>query len=242
MELVSPICFIYALTAMPFASSPADTQPLAPAQLVLAGFYLIHYANRALLSPLRTPSRSKAHISVTISGILFNIVNGIFLGSYLHSDVASAFLADALTRPVFWAGITIWALGFAGNILHDEVLLNIRRNAKTKGKAKAKSDDDEPNNKLTEYYGIPHGYLYTYISFPNYLCEWIEWFGFALAAAPIPLLTSLDTLVSSVQPPWIFFSSEVFLMIARAYKGHRWYLEKFPDYPKDRKAVIPYIF
>ena len=26
----------------------------------------------------------------------------------------------------------------------------------------------------------------------------------------------------------------------RAISSHRWYLEKFPDYPKDRKAIIPF--
>ncbi|KAG8221288.1 3-oxo-5-alpha-steroid 4-dehydrogenase-domain-containing protein [Butyriboletus roseoflavus] len=241
MEIVSPIAFIYSLANTPLATSPADTAPLIPAQLFLASLFLVHYANRALISPLRTPSRSKAHISVTLSGIAFNIINGILMGTYLRSHTAHTFLADAVARPAFWAGTALWAIGLFGNIFHDEVLLNIRRNAKAKGKAKAKSDDD-PHAKHKEYYGIPHGYLYTYVSYPNYLCEWVEWFGFALAAAPPPALTSLGALVSSVQPPWIFFFSEISLMIARAYRGHRWYLANFPDYPKDRKVVIPLVF
>ncbi|MDH5284165.1 MAG: 3-oxo-5-alpha-steroid 4-dehydrogenase, partial [Gemmatimonadota bacterium] len=28
----------------------------------------------------------------------------------------------------------------------------------------------------------------------------------------------------------------------RAWSHHRWYLEKFPDYPPDRKALIPHLF
>ena len=81
------------------------------------------------------------------------------------------FLFDDL-RPTFWTGIVLWAAGFAGNILHDEVLLNIRR------RARKKSDDGK------EHYAIPHGYLYRYVSYPNYLCEWMEWTGYAIAAAP----------------------------------------------------------
>ncbi|MHA1855496.1 MAG: hypothetical protein ACTSWX_09125 [Promethearchaeota archaeon] len=31
-------------------------------------------------------------------------------------------------------------------------------------------------------------------------------------------------------------------MVPRAYSHHHWYLEKFPEYPKNRKAIFPYIF
>ena len=242
MELVAPIAFLYALVNTPLASSIADVASLTPTPLFFAALFLVHYANRALISPLRTPSRSKAHLSVTLCGIAFNIVNGTLIGTYLRSPTASAFFAsDPLARPAFWAGIALWAAGFVGNILHDEILLNIRRNARAKGKARAKSPS--PLSKQQhEHYGIPHGYLYAYVSFPNYFCEWVEWFGFALAAAPVAEMTSLSALVASVQPPWIFFLAEICLMIGRAYKGHRWYLRNFADYPKDRRIVIPYVF
>lgn len=243
MELVAPIAFLYTLVNTPLATSPPDVAPLTPAPLFFAAIYLVHYANRALISPLRTPSRSKAHLSVTLSGIAFNIVNGTLLGTYLRSPTAAAFLSfNPLARPTFWVGTALWASGFVGNILHDEVLLNIRRNARAKGKARAKSPSPSSSKQQREHYGIPHGYLYAYVSYPNYFCEWVEWFGFALAAAPFPDVTSLGALVASVQPPWIFFFSEICLMIGRAYKGHQWYLRNFADYPKDRRVVIPFVF
>ncbi|KAF9228425.1 hypothetical protein BS17DRAFT_773698 [Gyrodon lividus] len=238
MELISPITFIYALAKSPLASSKADVGPLTDPQLFLASLFLIHYTNRALISPLRTPSRSKTHIVVPLAGILFNIVNGTLMGSYLGSSAASAFLTGAFERPSFWAGVTLWVTGLCGNILHDEILFNIRRNAQAKGKAKS---DDNPNKTRKEHYGIPHGYLYTYISYPNYLCEWTEWFGFALAAAPVPPVTSFAVVARAIQPPWLFFLSEVFLMIARAYKGHWWYRKNLLNYPKERKAIIPFV-
>ena len=30
-------------------------------------------------------------------------------------------------------------------------------------------------------------------------------------------------------------------MRPRAFSNHRWYKEKFPDYPKERRALIPFI-
>lgn len=57
-------------------------------------------------------------------------------------------------------GVILFLLGMVGNILHDKVLADLRK--KQRG------------------YSIPHGLLYEYISYPNYLCEWIEWAGYAL--------------------------------------------------------------
>lgn len=256
MELVSLIFFANAYLRSPLSptstlalTSPTSLFPNAPPlspthpSTLLAAAYITHYLNRSLISPLRTPSRSTSHLMVIVSAIFFNVVNGSLMGAYLSSPTAQTFLSDAFARPSFWAGLGLWATGFAGNIVHDEILLNIRRNAK-----RAPKGDDDANNGKTkpqtkgEHYAIPHGLLYRFISYPNYFCEWAEWFGFALAASPAPSCASVGAFVASVSPPWLFFFNEVWLMIGRAYKGHRWYHARFPDYPKERKVVIPFLF
>ncbi|KAG6809842.1 hypothetical protein H0H92_014534, partial [Tricholoma furcatifolium] len=132
------------------------------------------------------------------------------------------------------------------------ILLNIRRNARSKGKAR---DGDG-----TEHYSIPQGGLYSLVSYPNYLCEWIEWAGFALAAAPIPFPTlslnpfsPFEALKAVIQapassfapmltPPYIFLLNEVLLMLPRAVRGHKWYHSRFgASYPAERRAVIPFL-
>lgn len=155
----------------------------------------------------------------------------------------------------------MWAVGFAGNVYHDEILLNIRRKAIAKGKAKELDDDKQTRQP---HYAIPHGGLYSIVSFPNYLCEWVEWFGFALAASPFPnfslfpgpkelLVTArgaqftemghlLSPFVDSISPPWVFLLVEIITMTPRAVRGHRWYHERFKDsYPRERRAVIPWL-
>ena len=273
MEIVSPLFFLYTFFKSPLSYHSPPLPPLISPQTILVFLYCIHYANRAILSPLRTPSRSKSHIIVPLSAIFFNTVNGSLMGSYLSSPVARIFLGThSFSRPSFYLGIAIWALGFAGNIWHDEILLDIRRKAKSKGKGKATEDDTTPGNVdkadaphspkpkvkrvQPEYYAIPQGWLYDYVSYPNYLCEWLEWFGFALAAGPFPFVISsfswkgLFSLFSdheylfapNLTPPYIFFLSEVFLMFPRAYRGHQWYKMKFKDsYPKERKIVVPFL-
>ncbi|KAF8208214.1 hypothetical protein K438DRAFT_1904536 [Mycena galopus ATCC 62051] len=253
MELVSPAFFLYAFFNAPLAGTrPSIT--LGSPQGLLVGAYLIHYLNRALVSPLRTPSRSKSHIIVPLAACVFNVCNGSLLGAFLSSPSAPQSSAYAL--PSFWIGLALWAVGFAGNIAHDEILLNIRRRANSKGKAK---ENDEESTSKDGHYAIPHGLLYRYITYPNYFCEWVEWFGFAVAADPRLLrvitsgdltLPSLSTVVYGpssaflplMSPPWIFFATEILLMIPQAYRGQQWYLNKFGDrYPKERKMVIPFI-
>jgi 3-oxo-5-alpha-steroid 4-dehydrogenase 1 len=246
MELVAPIMFAFTFWQAPLNLLPNWTPHLKlyqPATL-LSAFFLLHYLNRGIISPLRTPSRSKSHIIVPLCATFFNMLNGFLMGAYLSSPLARQFLKGAFDRPTFWFGLGLALVGLAGNILHDEILFDIRRKAKAKGKGKdvsnSSSSESKPKPK-TEHYAIPHGWLFDYVSFPNYFCEWVEWLGFALAAAPFPTLGSQIVFFATLHPPWLFLLSELLLMTPRALKSHQWYKDRFPDYPKDRKVVIPYL-
>lgn len=76
-------------------------------------------------------------------------------------------------------------------------------------------------------YKVPYGALYRYISCPNYFGEILLWLGWAVM---------LKSLVG-----WAFFLWTVANLAPRAMSTHKWYQEKFEDYPKDRKALIPFI-
>jgi 3-oxo-5-alpha-steroid 4-dehydrogenase 1 len=78
-----------------------------------------------------------------------------------------------------------------------------------------------------EGYRIPYGGGYRWVSTPNYLGELIEWGGFALATWSLAALA--------------FFLFTFANLVPRAVAHHRWYRERFPDYPKERKAVIPFL-
>jgi protein-S-isoprenylcysteine O-methyltransferase Ste14 len=76
-------------------------------------------------------------------------------------------------------------------------------------------------------YRIPRGGLYEYVSCPNYLGEIIQWAGWALACFSPGGFAFLAWTTANLVP--------------RAFGIHRWYHETFADYPKDRKALIPFI-
>ena len=75
-------------------------------------------------------------------------------------------------------------------------------------------------------YKIPRGWLFEKISCPNLFGELIEWLGFALLCWNLPALT--------------FFIWTTANLVPRAFAHHKWYQEKFPDYPPGRKAIIPF--
>lgn len=77
-------------------------------------------------------------------------------------------------------------------------------------------------------YKIPEGFLFKYISSPNLFGEIIEWAGFALMAWNLPAFTFMIWTMANLIP--------------RAKNHHDWYRRTFPEYPEERKAVIPFLF
>ena len=81
--------------------------------------------------------------------------------------------------------------------------------------------------KENDGYKIPQSFLYKYISCPNYFGEIIEWAGFAIMVWNVP--------------GFVFVLWTIFNLVPRAVSHHKWYKEKFSDYPSNRKAIIPFI-
>jgi steroid 5-alpha reductase family enzyme len=76
-------------------------------------------------------------------------------------------------------------------------------------------------------YKIPEGFLFRYISCPNHFGEMLEWLGFMLLVWNLAGVSFFVWTVSNLLP--------------RALHHHKWYLQNFADYPKDRKAVFPFV-
>jgi len=77
-------------------------------------------------------------------------------------------------------------------------------------------------------YKIPRGGLFEYIASPNYFGEIVEWTGWALATWSLPgLAFALFTMAN---------------LVPRAHANRAWYFGTFPDYPRERKRVIPFVY
>jgi len=77
-------------------------------------------------------------------------------------------------------------------------------------------------------YVIPHGGLYDRITSPNYFGEIVEWCGWAILTWSFAGLAFAFYTFANLAP--------------RAVAHRRWYREKFPNYPPERKAVLPYVW
>jgi protein-S-isoprenylcysteine O-methyltransferase Ste14 len=74
-------------------------------------------------------------------------------------------------------------------------------------------------------YEIPQGGFYRWVSSPNYLGEIVEWTGWAIATWSLAGLSFALWTAANLAP--------------RARSNHDWYRQQFPDYPGERKALIP---
>ena len=74
-------------------------------------------------------------------------------------------------------------------------------------------------------YQIPRGGAYRWLSCPNYAGEILEWSGWALATWSLPGLAFAVWTAANLAP--------------RARTHHAWYRQRFPDYPRGRRALLP---
>ncbi len=77
-------------------------------------------------------------------------------------------------------------------------------------------------------YKIPRGGLYELVSCPNYLGEIVEWIGWALATWSLAGAAFAVYTIANLAP--------------RAASHHAWYKKTFPDYPRERRALVPFVW
>lgn len=154
---------------------------------------------------------AKGSKPVALSGALFGIVFNS-LNGFLNGYAFSH--SDHLLDSS-WLTTPYFIIGIALMIIGLSININsdtILRNLRQPGDSA---------------YKVPHGGLYRWISVPNYFGEMIEWLGLVIAACTPASL--------------VFFMFTVANLFPRALAHHKWYLKKFPEYPKERKAIIPFI-
>jgi 3-oxo-5-alpha-steroid 4-dehydrogenase 1 len=197
MEIMSPIMIGYF-----FLTGPIEKSLVSYIFLIL---WLGHYLNRGIIYPIRQKNPSKMPFLIIFLALMFNTINGFINGYYL--GFIQAYPLEYVYEWNFILGIILFFVGATINIKSDNILLRLRSNKKG--------------------YHIPHGFMYKYVSYPNYLGEIIEWFAFAL------MTWSLAGLSFAI---WTIAN-----LIPRAIAGHKWYNKTFENYPKNRKAILPHL-
>jgi len=77
-------------------------------------------------------------------------------------------------------------------------------------------------------YKIPKGGLFGIVICPHYLFEIIQFYGISF--------------ISQTLYAFCFTLGTTFYLLGRSYSTRKWYLSKFEDFPKNVKAIIPFVF
>lgn len=79
----------------------------------------------------------------------------------------------------------------------------------------------------TMEYMIPRGGLFDLVVCPHYLFEIVSWIGLCLIFRHASL--------------FLLFSLMVMYLLLRSLQTLKWYRERFPDFPADRRAILPFV-
>lgn len=87
---------------------------------------------------------------------------------------------------------------------------------------------DLRQNTNEKKYFIPEKGMFKILICPHYFFELISWFSIAF--------------ISSFVDTYFIFYIMTFYLMGRSYRTKEWYLEKFPNFPRNKKRVIPFLY
>ncbi|KAL6075658.1 very-long-chain enoyl-CoA reductase [Balamuthia mandrillaris] len=108
----------------------------------------------------------------------------------------------------FYAGLACFVLFELGNLYCHIILRNLR----------------PPGTRVR---AIPRGFLFEFVSCPNYTCEIAAWISFSIMTQTLAAV--FFTLVGAGQM-WVW-----------AVGKHKAYLREFRDYPRNRRILVPFV-
>jgi steroid 5-alpha reductase family enzyme len=167
---------LIAVAVFSFVNNDRLTVPL----ITLATLFCAHYIHRSIIFPLRLRTLGKKMpVVIMASAIVFNMVNGFFIGyffrNYAHYELS--WLEDKR----FLLGIFFFVAGAIINLKSDTTLIRLRGTGETG-------------------YKIPEGFLFDKVSCPNHLGEILEWMGFAVMCWNLPALGFFIWTVANLVP------------------------------------------
>ena len=172
----SPSFIFMALYVADYLISGRETGNDKAVLLVMAGFFLVHYFQRAFVFPFLMRGKSEMPVVIMAMGMVFNSLNAYFIGSWLFEYApAGKYAADWFSSPQFIIGGLLFLSGMLINLDSDYVIRHLRK----------------PGD--TRHY-IPKKGLYKYVTSANYFGELTEWVGYAILTwSPAGLLFAVWT-------------------------------------------------
>ncbi|RYR62070.1 hypothetical protein Ahy_A04g019412 [Arachis hypogaea] len=191
-----------------------------PKSMILMSPYLLHYFNRTCIYPLSLLRRSPSgNGKKTSHGFPLSIALTAFFFNLLNAYLQARWVSHYKDNYdgdgndwFFWLAFFVGLFVFLCGMRIN--IVSDRELLRLKGEGKG--------------YVIPRGGLFELVACPNYFGEILEWLGWGVMTWS-----------------WVGFGFFIYTcanLVPRAIANRQWYLDKFGgDYPKSRKAVIPYL-
>jgi 3-oxo-5-alpha-steroid 4-dehydrogenase 1 len=190
---------------------------LAPFPLFVLFVWVVHYANRGFIMPalMRVPRGQKNSFALFVVAVGWVVTS---LHGYLNAVWASSLSPQVgwewFAEPHVIVGILLYYAGLIANIHSDHVVRSLRTSQEVADGVKV--------------YRIPQGGLFRFVTNPSYLTELVFWAGFALFTWSLAGVFILAISMANLIP--------------RAISTNVWYRARFPQYPPQRKILVPFVW
>ncbi|KAF9483212.1 hypothetical protein BDN70DRAFT_874089 [Pholiota conissans] len=192
-----------------------DVQHSALQKYVFA-FVMLHFVKRELETVFvhRFSNATMPWFNIVKNSTHYHLLSGALLAADVYRPKFSAtspYIVGTIrnNEKFLWIGAGVWAFAELSN-LHTHLTVRALRPAGSRKR------------------GIPYGYGFSLVSFPNYFFETIAWATICVMTGSVG--ASIFTVVAVAQ------------MAIWAIKKHKNYKKEFgKEYPRNRKAMIPFI-
>ncbi|XP_071504267.1 polyprenal reductase-like [Diadema antillarum] len=198
---------------------PISTPRVDLLSITIAIMVIVVHAFRRILECLFVSvySKSNMHVAHYLAGIFFYSLQGFSIigeGPQVHSEGVPHTMSEMMKnlRVNHIVGVLVFLWASWHHHRAHEIFASLRSTAK------------DVNRHM-----IPRGDWFEYVSCPHYLAEILIYISLGLILGP------------AQQTWWLVLAFVVSNQTAASLEVHRWYRAKFEDYPKDRKAFIPFI-
>ncbi len=187
-------------------------------------FWQMHYIQRTFIFPFIMAGKGKAMaIVIPLFGMIFNTMNGYLSGYFFFSGKSEFFEGTPFQVNIAKLYSEEWLSDprfITGAILF---VIGMAINIHSDHILRTLRKPGETG------YKIPNKGFFKYVTNANYFGEFTEWGAFAIMTWSLPGLAFAVFTFANLAP--------------RAYSNRKWYRQYFGDeYPKKRKAIIPFIF
>ena len=212
-EYAGPLlCYLITYIRPSIVYGKAANAPIAPVVHLAAACWTFHYVKR-LLETLFVHRFS--HSTMPIFNLFKNCGYywgfALFVGYYVNHPL---YTAPYFGNLQVYSSLAVFILSELGNLSIHLALRDLR-------------PPGSKERKIPYPTGNPFTQLFKFVSCPNYSYEVYAWAAF--------------TVMTQALPAGMFTAAGFFQMAIWALGKHKNYKKEFPNYPRGRKAIIPFL-